>query len=433
MNGTGVIEKLNDAGYEAYFVGGCVRDMLMNREPKDIDITTNATPDQIKTVFEGHSIYEVGAKFGTIGVDGVYEITTYRTETTGRHPEVAFCGSLIEDLSRRDFTMNAIAFDGEEFIDPFNGKQDIADNIIRCVGNPEDRFKEDPLRILRAIRFMYQFNHTFVLENSVAKAIVNTAYLLETLSAERVRDELIKSINNSPSSLFDMYEFGVTDFILPEFDCMVGFDQPNNYHCYDVAMHTVKAMENTHGIMRLVALFHDFGKPGVFEDGHFYNHAELSYKITVDIMKRLKFDNDTIKYVSAVVRHHGDLFNVSSKRHIRKLLNKIGPDIFEGILAFRYADIYSQSDYKRDEKLEKQANVIKKYNEIIDEQECFTRKNLLVNGNDIHALGFVGKDIGTVLDILLNKVLDNQELNNRAILIELAKACKDCGNEVVAQ
>ena len=300
---TMIIQNLQLHGYEAYAVGGCVRDSILARRPEDWDITTSARPDEIKKLF--NRTVDTGIEHGTvtvlIGKDG-YEVTTYRIDGAyedSRHPkEVRFTRSLKEDLRRRDFTINAMAYNDEvRLVDIFGGMQDLNHHLIRCVGDPKERFSEDALRILRAVRFSSQLN--FPIESKTAEAVKELAPTLKNISAERIQAELVKLlVSPHPERIRDAYELGITKVILPEWDNMEGVEQNTPHHRYDVAEHTIHALKNVKRdkILRLTMLFHDMGKPEMKttdEKGrdHFKGHALVSEEIARKVMRRLKFDN----------------------------------------------------------------------------------------------------------------------------------------------
>ena len=353
-----IIERITDAGYEAYAVGGCVRDSLLMRIPDDWDITTSAAPLEIKAIF-GHTI-DTGIRHGTVTVmiegEG-FEVTTYRIDgkyEDGRHPsKVTFTPSLREDLRRRDFTINAMAYnDRAGLVDIFGGAEDIREKCIRCVGDPEERFSEDALRIMRGVRFSAQLG--YVIEEETKAAIKRLAPTLQKISAERIQTELIKLVTSPhPDYLRTAYELGITGVMLPEFDVCMETEQNHPHHRYNVGEHilaSMKAIEPSR-VLRLAMLFHDMGKPEtltVDEAGisHFHGHAEISEKISKRVLRRLKFDNHTIEQVTALVKYH-DLSIPLSLKGVRRAITKVGEDIFPLLLKVKAADVEAQSDYKR--------------------------------------------------------------------------------------
>ena len=421
-----IINTLQRAGYEAYAVGGCVRDTILNREPDDWDITTSAKPMEIKRLFP--VTIDTGIQHGTVTVlknHVGYEVTTYRIDgeyADNRHPkEVIFTANLKEDLLRRDFTINAMAYNHEEgIIDEYGGLDDIRDGIIRCVGNPYDRFSEDALRIMRAVRFSAQLGYR--IEEETSKAIIKLSPNLASISAERINTELTKLLlSPNPDYLRDAYRLGITGVVLPELDRCMECEQVNPHHCYSVGEHTLHSLKIVPDdkVLRYTMLFHDFGKPdtqSVGEDGrmHFYGHPAVSERMASDIMHRLKFDNDTMNAVKLLCKNH-DLEITEDNKHVRRAMNKLGTDNFGKLLM-------AQSDYKREEKLASLDNLTSIYNEIVNAGECVCMKDLAVCGRDLIDLGIKpGPAMGAILDELLNKVIDDPALNDREVLLEIVK------------
>ena len=428
-----IINTLQRAGYEAYAVGGCVRDTILNREPDDWDITTSAKPMEIKRLFP--VTIDTGIQHGTVTVlknHVGYEVTTYRIDgeyADNRHPkEVIFTANLKEDLLRRDFTINAMAYNHEKgIIDEYGGLDDIRDGIIRCVGNPYDRFSEDALRIMRAVRFSAQLGYK--IEEETSKAIVKLSPNLASISEERINTELTKLLlSPNPDYLRDAYRLGITGVVLPELDRCMECEQVNPHHCYSVGEHTLhslKIVPDDKGL-RYTMLFHDFGKPdtqSVGEDGrmHFYGHPAVSERMASDIMHRLKFDNDTMNAVKLLCKNH-DLEITEDNKHVRRAMNKLGTDNFGKLLMVKRADCLAQSDYKREEKLASLDKLTSIYNEIVNAGECVCMKDLAVCGRDLIDLGIKpGPAMGAILGELLNKVIDDPALNDREVLLEIVK------------
>ena len=410
-----IIKNLQRHGYDAYAVGGCVRDSILNRKPEDWDITTSAKPEQVKRIFR--RTVDTGIEHGTvtvlIGKDG-FEVTTYRVDglyEDGRHPkEVTFTSRLEEDLKRRDFTINAMAYnDDERLVDAFGGMRDLNYHLIRCVGDPKERFSEDALRILRAVRFSAQL--AFPIEPETAEAIKSLAPNLEKISAERIQAELVKLlVSDHPERIQDACELGITKVVLPEWDDMVGVKQNTPHHKYDVAAHTVHALQNVKNdkVLRLTMLFHDMGKPVMKttdENGrdHFKGHAIASEQIAKTVMKRLKFDNDTIRKVTKLVAYH-DYRMEPTGANVRRAMHEIGVELFPYYLAVRLADTKAQSSYERRGKLENIIQIRELYRNALRNKECVTLKDLAVTGTDLINLGIApGKELGT----LLNEMLDS--------------------------
>lgn len=427
-----IIETLTAAGYEAYAVGGCIRDCVLGRLPNDWDITTSATPEETKRLFA--RTFDTGIKHGTVTVllekEG-FEVTTYRIDgdyEDGRHPkEVTFTASLEEDLRRRDFTMNAMAYNDQTgLVDIFGGIRDMEAGMIRCVGNAEERFTEDALRMLRAVRFSAQLGYR--IEDGTKEAIRNLAPGLKRISAERIQTELVKLVvSEHPDYLRTAYETGITKQILPEFDLCMETPQNNPHHCYNVGEHILHSMPAVEAdkVLRLGMLFHDIGKPQTLtidEKGITHNkgHAVVGEKMTMQILRRLKFDNDTIQKVTKIVRCH-DQEVESSPAGVRRAVHRIGEDIFRMLFAVKRADILSQSDYQREEKLARLAYIYELYEEICRKQECVSLKDLAVTGSDLIALGMQpGREIGVVLNELLEIVLEDPARNTKE---ELLRVC----------
>ena len=424
-----MIQTLEAAGYEAYAVGGCVRDSVLGRIPADWDITTSALPEQVKELF--HRTIDTGIEHGTVTVmmdkEG-FEVTTYRVDgeyRDHRHPEqVNFTGELKEDLRRRDFTINAMAYNDRcGMVDAFGGIEDLKHGVIRCVGVARERFEEDALRILRAVRFAAQLG--FEIEKETADAARALAGNLKDISAERIQTELVKLlVSPHPEMLRTAYELGITRVVLPEFDVMMETPQHHPHHMYSVGEHTLKALEFTdpEKVLRLSVLFHDFGKPQTRTtvDGvdHFHGHANVSAQETVRIMRRLKFDNATMDQVKRIVLYH-DARPQPDERQIRRLLHRAGEDIFPGLFQVMGADILAQSEYRKMEKLVNLERVHQVYDEILKRKDCISLKNLQVTGKDLIAAGMEpGKKIGEILNQMLEDVLETPEHNEREYLLK---------------
>ena len=430
-----IIGVLQEAGFEAYAVGGCIRDSLLGRTPNDWDITTSAKPMEVKALFS-HTI-DTGIQHGTVTIlldrEG-FEVTTYRIDgeyEDGRHPkEVSFTGSLEEDLKRRDFTINALAYNETAgLIDIFEGQKDLKDGIIRCVGNAEERFTEDALRMLRAIRFSAQLGYR-IEENTLA-AIHKLAGNLEKISAERIQTELLKLIvSPHPDYLRTAYECGVTKVFFPEFDLAMETPQNHPHHCYNVGEHILHSLLEIPAdkVLRLTMLLHDIAKPQcltVDENGitHFHGHEEMGAEMSRVILRRLRMDNDTTDKVCRLVRFHDYGNGVAPDRRIvRRAVNKIGEDLFADFLLVKKADLLAQSMYLREEKLSNLAAWDACYREIREAEECVSLRTLAVNGKDLIAAGLQpGRELGDILKQLLDEVLENPEKNEKDYLISRAK------------
>ncbi len=439
-----IIEELIRYGHEAYAVGGCVRDMVLGREPEDWDITTSATPPEVKKIFR--RTVDTGILHGTVTVlmdKDHYEVTTYRLDgeyEDNRHPkQVSFTSSLAEDLKRRDFTINAMAYNEKEgFVDLFGGMEDLRQGLIRCVGSPEERFDEDALRILRAIRFSAQLG--FTIEADTLQAITRSCENLKNISAERIRVELTKLLlSEHPDRLRDLYEVGITKVILPEFDAMMITPQNNIHHIYNVGEHTIKAVEEIAGrpneqrfssrertILRWTMLLHDVEKPGtisVGKDGqdHFYGHQEKGSVTAKNILRRLKFDNDTIDAVTHLIRWHDYRF-VLTPAGMRKAAAKIGREAMELLFEVNRADTSAKNPKYTEEKFERLEVARRLYQETIDREECVNLKEMKINGKDLIGLGLKpGRELGEILHRLLSMVLEEPERNHTETLLTIAK------------
>lgn len=420
-----IIHTLQEHGYEAYAVGGCVRDSILGRVPDDWDITTSATPLETKALFS--RTFDTGIEHGTITVlidKDAFEVTTYRVDgkyEDSRHPsEVTFTRSLSEDLLRRDFTINAMAYNNEEgLVDIFGGIEDLQNKMIRCVGNARARFGEDALRILRAVRFAAQLG--FEIEKETQEGITELASTLANISAERIQVELIKMlVSPNPGLLKKAYELGITKVILPEFDEMMTTTQETPHHKYTVGEHTLKTIEYIRAdkVLRLTMLFHDIAKPQMKtmdEKGvaHFKMHDVKGAEMTKQILRRLKFDNDTMNKVVKLVQYH-DYRMPAQPKNVRRAMNKIGEELFPYYLEVREADTLAQSDYMQEEKLQNIKDVRECYEEILAKHECVSLKTLAITGSDLIANGMQpGKEIGTVLNKLLEIVIENPEYNTK--------------------
>lgn len=427
-----IIGRLNQQGYEACAVGGCVRDMLLGREPEDWDITTSARPEQVKAVF-GRTV-DTGIAHGTVtvlrGKQG-YEVTTYRIDgvyTDGRHPEqVTFTPSLEEDLKRRDFTINAMAYNETDGItDLFGGREDLSQKVIRCVGNPLHRFEEDALRMMRAVRFAAQLG--FSIEASTLAAIRALAPAIQKISAERIRMELVKLlVSPHPEQMRLLYETGLTAYILPEFDRMMETAQNTPYHCYSVGNHTLAVLGHVPPVpaLRVAALLHDVGKPDcrrADDKGrdHFFGHAGKGADMAKGILKRLKFDNDTLRMAEKLVRHHSDAIDPTEKQ-VRRMLNRVGEDTFPLLLLLMEGDNMGKTPDGTNERLSRLRQVHRIYQDILERRDCVSLKTLELTGDDLLAAGVPkGRQIGEILQYCLELVLEEPEKNRHEVLLRAA-------------
>ena len=410
-----------------------MRDSILGRAPEDWDITTSAMPEETKALFR--KTFDTGIEHGTVTVlleqEG-FEVTTYRIDgkyEDSRHPsEVTFTRNLKDDLLRRDFTINAMAYNDEvRLVDLFGGMKDLNHHMIRCVGDPMERFSEDALRILRAIRFSAQL--AFPIEEKTAEAIRELAPTLEKISAERIQAELVKLLTSDhPEMIQEAYKLGITKVILPEWDAMVGVTQNTPHHIYDVAEHTMHSLMNIKNdkILRLTMLFHDMGKvlmKTTDENGkdHFKGHALVSEEIARSVMRRLKFDNDTIKKVTKLVCYH-DYHVEPTPQNVRRAMNRIGVDLFPYYLAVQLADTKAQSAHKKRSKIETIIKMRELYQETLLQDHCVTLKGLAVTGRDLIDLGMKpGKELGSTLNELLEWVIDDPSCNKKEVLCDYVK------------
>lgn len=428
-----IINILEERGFEAYAVGGCVRDCLLGRKPNDWDITTSAFPEEVKALFK--KTVDTGIRHGTVTVllDGEgYEVTTYRLDgeyEDCRHPrEVTFTSLLSEDLKRRDFTINAMAYnDRDGLVDLFGGEKDMEEGIVRCVGDPLERFTEDALRILRAVRFSAQLG--FSIAERTREAIQILTPNLSHISAERISAELVKlAVSPHPEELQTAWETGITKVILPELDEAMGTVQNSPHHIYTVGEHLIVSMTKVEAekSLRLAMMLHDIGKPLVKstdEDGrdHFFGHADVSADMARSILKRLKFDNDTVYRVTSLIRYH-DYRPDLNERAVRRFLNKVGKELFPDVMKVQRADVAAQSDYERSRKEEQIREVERIAEKIFSECQCFCLKDLKVTGKDLIEDGMEsGRDLGRVLNELLLEVLREPEHNTKEFLISYSR------------
>ena len=424
-----ILDTLNNSGFEAYVVGGCVRDSLIGKKPKDWDICTNAKPKDTMEVFKNYHIIPTGLQHGTITVmlngEG-YEITTYRVDgdySDGRHPDkVSFTSNLSEELSRRDFTINAMAYSEEEgIVDLYGGIKDLKAKEICCVGNPMERFNEDALRIMRAIRFSSVLGYK--IEENTHNAMIKLYTNLDKIAKERINVEFSKMLcGKNPVYLLSKYS-DIFSFIVPDIKPMIGFNQNNPYHYYDVWEHSLNVLKNIQRVdlpLRLAAIFHDIGKPLCYSEengvGHFYGHAEKSAEIVENVLKSLKFSNDIIDETVLLVKYHDAQLSVSNK-FIRRMLNKMDKQVFEKLLDLKEADIKGQSDKDREKRLTEVENVRNILKEFKMEEECFSLKQLKINGNDLIKMGIKpGKEMGQILNKLFNMVVEEEIENDYEVL-----------------
>jgi len=433
-----ILEELELAGFEAYVVGGCVRDLLLGKKPKDWDITTDALPEDIQKIFP-ESFYE--NTFGTVGVKtnskdvslAVVEITTFRVDEKyldKRHPEkVRFTKNLKEDLARRDFTINALALKvfsekSFEIIDLFEGQKDLKNRLIRAVGEPEKRFNEDALRLLRAVRFSVELS--FTIEEKTAQAIKKNSVWLQAIAKERIKDELVKIImsDNPHEGFLLLYDLGLLDYLIPELIKGVGVSQ-NRHHIYSVFEHGIfslkfAAEKKYNLIVRLAALLHDIAKPqakrGEGADATFYNHDIMSAKAAIRILERLRFDKATIEKVANLIRHHMFVYDVGlvTEAGVRRLLRRVGPENIKDLIALRIADRLGSGVPKA------QPYRLRHFQYMVEkvQHDPISVKMLKINGNDIMEILKIkpGPKIGAILDVLLAEVIEDPKKNNKKYL-----------------
>ena len=466
-----IIRQLEKRGYEAYAVGGCVRDTILARIPGDWDITTSAEPEQVKAIFS--RTVDTGIQHGTVTVmlhHVGYEVTTYRIDgeyADNRHPDqVEFTTNLGLDLERRDFTINAMAYnDSQGLIDLYGGLEDLKNGIIRCVGDPEQRFDEDALRMLRAVRFSGQLG--FQIEEHTRQAIIRRAKYLKNISAERIRVEMVKLLlSKDAGQIREAYATGMTAIFLPEFDQMMQTDQCNPHHIYTVGEHSIRGVEwmnrffgrkagawddsfipvaaeqtvrrladqcsdKQQQILCLTMLLHDVAKPEcmtVDEDGigHFHGHPNRGSALAEPIMKRLTFDRETMDAVSRLIDCHDRQISPAA-RSVRKAVSQIGRDLMPLLTLIQCADVLSQNPETIGPKLDRILAVDEMYQNILETEAPLSIKELAISGKDLIALGVApGPQMGILLHELLEMVLENPEQNTKEILLEQVQRKINC-------
>jgi tRNA nucleotidyltransferase (CCA-adding enzyme) len=426
-----VLNTLQSNGYPSYLVGGCVRDFILNKQPKDYDICTRALPEQVKTLFP--KVVDTGIKYGTVTVltNGFpVEVTTFRKVVYNpdgpRATEIVYGTDASADVRKRDFTINGLLFDGNQIIDYVGGESDIKNRIIRAIEDPNDRFGEDPLRMMRAIRFRCQLG--FEIEPATLEAMGHQAKLAEKLSQERIRDELNKILLSAyPNEGFRLlHQTGLLKQILPELELCFGFQQQNPYHTQDVFEHILNVVKNSPPELniRWAALFHDIGKPDTFSldgngIGHFYEHHLKSCDLAETILNRLKFDRKSIRQVTILVREHMNLLKTMKRSALKRLINRVGAENYEALLELQIADVKRA---KTTEEIEELHRVKARIQAILQKQEPLNLRELAINGDDLKALGIEpGKMMGRILRDLLEKVIDNPELNTRERLLDIVE------------
>lgn len=427
-----ILNKFEKNKFKAYIVGGAVRDYLLGYDINDYDIATDAKPEEVTEIFE--KVIPTGVKYGTVTLvynNKNYEITTFRKDfdyINNRKPDkVVYSEDIDEDIKRRDFTINSLYCDSKGRIrDKYSGVKDIKSKIIRTIGNPDERFKEDALRMIRAVRFMATLG--FKIEEKTKNSIVKNHQLIENVSAERIKTEFDRILlsNNPGEGIRTLTDTNLMKYIIPELYKTVDFDQHSKYHDKNVYDHTIAVVENIEPKLdlRLAALLHDISKPESFTldeelEGHFKGHHIKSADKSVEILKRLRYDNKTIENVRVLIRYHY-LKDISIKeKGVKRFINNVGKERLDDIFKLNIADIKGKADMRS---IDKVYNLQKKCKEILEKQEPLSIKDLKINGNDIIKTGVKeGKKVGEVLQYLLEKVLENPALNNRKDLLEITK------------
>lgn len=431
-----IISILEQSGFEAYVVGGCVRDSLLGLEPHDWDICTSATPDDMlhACAIHGIRVIETGLKHGTLTMcwfEDQYEVTTFRIDgeySDGRHPDVVtFTSSLQEDLARRDFTMNAMAYnDHTGLVDPFGGEKALHNKEISCVGNPADRFQEDALRVMRALRFASTYG--FSIEGNTAKAIHQFASHLNDIAVERIQVELCKLLMGE-SVLQILLDYNdVISVIIPEISPCIGFDQKNRYHEYTIYDHIAHAVSNYTGddlSVKVALLLHDIGKPQCYTEdgrgGHFHGHGVPSHDIADSVTRRLRFDNKTRDEVLTLVLYHDSVIE-PTHNVVRRWLNKIGEKNFRKLLHVRMADIKAHARGTQDSRIERCLALCGILEEVIEQEQCFSMKDLAIRGKDVMSFGVPeGKIVGDTLRHILDMVISGDIPNEIEAQMDVAK------------
>jgi len=427
-----VLNKLYEHKYESFLVGGCIRNMLLEKDVKDWDVTTQAKPSEVINIFEKeHHVIPTGIKHGTVTViinEIPIEITTYRTDgeySNNRHPDsVKFVSIVKDDVDRRDFTINGLLYNGHDVVDCVGGLKDLNQRKIRAIGNADDRFSEDSLRMMRCIRFSCQLGFDIV--KSTIQSIERNAELIKNVSKERIRDELIKILmSDKPSKGIGLLaKTNLLKYILPELQICVGFNQHNKHHNKNVFNHILKVLENTPAVLnlRLAALFHDVSKPETFSmdenGGHFYSHHKVGADKTREIMKRLKFDNETIDNVCILVYEHMSRFPKLREGSVKKLLRRLEKHNVEDLINLMIADIIGSKPPYDFENVVLLKNELKR---IIETKEPIAINQLAINGHDLIELGIKpGKRMGKILNELLQLAMDKPEMNTKDQLLSIA-------------
>ena len=428
-----VLKKLHACGYQAYVVGGCVRDTLLGRAPKDWDVCTNALPEDMLKVFAGCHVIETGLRHGTLTVmydHEPFEVTTFRVDgeyTDHRHPdEVIFVADVKEDLARRDFTVNAMAWSPEQgLVDAFGGQEDLRARVIRCVGDPQKRFEEDALRIMRALRFASVYG--FAIDPGTSEAIHRLKHTLKDVAAERIRVELAKLLCGQGAGQILREYRDVLFELFPQLAPMDGFEQYTPWHAFDVWEHTVRAVEQAPPVeaLRLTMLLHDSGKPGCFTMdeagvGHAWGHQQASAEIAAEILAFLKVDNHTRDRVLILVEQHSYVL-APDRRTMLTLLSKWGEEVARQVLMVRRADDSAKGVRPQQEVDREHDAYDAALEEVLAAGLCYSVRDMAVNGRDLMALGAKGKAVGESLSHLLELLLKEELPNDREMLLEAAR------------
>ena len=429
-----ILSTLKENGYECFCVGGCVRDSLSKKPVNDWDFTTNATPDEVQRCFSSYQTIDIGKKFGTICVviNGEnYEITTYRIDNDykdSRHPEsVSFSKNLKDDLARRDFTVNALAYNEEVgVVDEYGGLNDLSLGVIRCIGDADERFNEDALRILRALRFASTYGYS--IEQKTSESILRNRENLNDIAPERITKELTRLLCGDNVDFILRRYRDVFAVIIPQIAGMFNFDQNTKHHNKDLWRHTVSAVKHTpaDAVLRMTMLLHDIGKPMTEHKdkkgaSHFPNHPKLSCAMAKTILTDLRLPNDFISTVTLLIENHDNRYKAESPM-IKRCMRDLGVENTRKLLTIQRADILAQSNYKRVEKLSTLDSVVEEFERILKEKECFNLDSLAVNGKDIIHLGVLkGEKVGEILRTLLDNVIDGKLINEKSELLEFAK------------
>lgn len=432
-----IIQRLNNEGYESYIVGGCVRDAILGKEPHDWDICTNAIPEDVMDIFKDENVIPTGLQHGTVTVcinSIPYEITTFRIDgeySDNRRPDsVKFSANINEDLGRRDFTMNAIAYNPNiGLIDPFGGVNDIKNRIIRCVGNPDKRFNEDALRMLRAMRFASTYG--FLIQQDTENSLHKNKELLNNIAYERVCSELVKMLMGEGVLQVLLAFDDVMATIIPEIKPCIGFNQNNKYHQYTIYDHIAHAVANDISkdiSIKVALLLHDIGKPSCYSEdengGHFYGHSIPSHDLAECVLDRLRFDNKTKSEVAELVLYH-DSDIAPTHKTVRRWLNKIGETRLRQLIFVKMADASAHKEGTFEWRI-KQYEVLQSIiDEVIAQDQCFKLRDLAVNGEDLISIGYIqGKELGDMLRRLLSLVIEGKAENDRDKLLDIAKTSR---------